>query len=198
MAPAGLHGPARGLRGPPSPCGVRGTFVCGCELVSPFLAKPIQTSFAGLGNPPQSPPGREHHCALVGGYMRKEQKALWGGCREPQSLGTPPRQPSQAADGPISFIAAFAWCPTVCRGTDDCGEHHLSTAAALAHSPGVSAASGKTLSGAREYPICAEGWAMWVLGGSPYLFKATGGTYRLGTPSGLNLPVGPPLGALRR
>ena len=39
---------------------------------------------------------------------------------------------------------------------------------------------------------------MWVLGGSPYLFKATGGTYRLGTPSGLNLPVGPPLGALRR
>jgi hypothetical protein len=36
--------------------------------------------------------------------------------------------------------------------------------------------------GAREYPMCAEGWAMWVLGGSPDLFKATGGTCRLGTP----------------
>lgn len=36
--------------------------------------------------------------------------------------------------------------------------------------------------GAREYPMCAEGWAMWVLGGSPDLFEATGGTYRLGTP----------------
>ncbi|KAK4033405.1 hypothetical protein C8A01DRAFT_49996 [Parachaetomium inaequale] len=45
--------------------------------------------------------------------------------------------PSQAAVGPISYIAAFAWCPTVCRGTDDCGEHHPSTAAALAHPPGA-------------------------------------------------------------
>lgn len=36
--------------------------------------------------------------------------------------------------------------------------------------------------GVREYPMCAEGWAMWVLGGSPDLFKATGGTCRLGTP----------------
>jgi hypothetical protein len=32
--------------------------------------------------------------------------------------------------------------------------------------------------------MCAEGWALWVLGGSPDLFKATGGTYRLGTPQG--------------
>ena len=38
--------------------------------------------------------------------------------------------------------------------------------------------------GAREYPVCAEGWALWVLGGSPDLTKATGGTYRLGTPQG--------------
>ena len=38
--------------------------------------------------------------------------------------------------------------------------------------------------GAREYPVCAEGWAMWVVGGSPDLSKATGGTYRLGMPQG--------------
>ena len=38
--------------------------------------------------------------------------------------------------------------------------------------------------GAREYPICAEGWALWVHGGSPNLLEATGGTYRLGTPQG--------------
>ena len=50
--------------------------------------------------------------------------------------------------------------------------------------PGPARHLGRLRSGAREYPICAEGWAMWVFGGSPYLFKATGGTYRLGTPQG--------------
>ncbi|AEO61348.1 hypothetical protein MYCTH_2130517 [Thermothelomyces thermophilus ATCC 42464] len=109
------------------------------------------------------------------------------------------RWPSQAAVGPISYVAAFAWCPTVCRGTDDCGEHRLSTAAATgATSPGGARGIWEDSAGVREYPMCAEGWAMWVLGGSPDLSKATGGTYRLGTPTGLNLPVGPPLGALRR
>jgi hypothetical protein len=53
-----------------------------CQLASPFLAKPIQMSFAGLRNPPQSPPARGRHCAPVGGYMRERKtKPLWGGCR---------------------------------------------------------------------------------------------------------------------
>ena len=50
------------------------------ELASPFFAKRTQMSFAGLGNPPQSPPGRALRCALVGGYMRREERALRGGC----------------------------------------------------------------------------------------------------------------------
>ena len=170
----------------PAPRRVRGARLCGCELASPFLAKPIQMSFAGLGNPPQSPPARAPHCAPVGGYMRREKEHAPVGrmSRALKRLGTSPRQPSQAAVGPISYFAAFAWCPTVCRGTDDCGEHHPSTAAALAHPPGVRRGIWEDSAGAREYPMCAEGWAMWVLGGSPDLFKATGGTYRLGTPQG--------------
>jgi hypothetical protein len=115
-------------------------------------------------------------------YEGKENKASVGGMSS--RLGTSPRQPSQAAVGPISYFAALAWCPTVCRGTDDFGEHHPSTAAALALGPGDGAASGKTPFGAREYPMCAEGWALWVLGRWPDLYLATGGTYRLGKPQG--------------
>ncbi len=59
----------------------------------------------------------------------------------------PPRHLSTAAFAgccsPISYVAALAWCPTVRRGTDDCGEHHPSPAAALAPRLGR-AASGKT------------------------------------------------------
>jgi hypothetical protein len=181
---------AAGLRGMRSVC-LQRTQVssrrpfCGCELASPFLAEPIQMSSAGLGNPPQSPPARAGHCALVGGYMRKEERLSAGGMSgASHGIGTSPRQPSQAAVGPISYIAAFAWCPTVCRGADDCGEHHLSTAAAPALRPGGSRGIWEDSAGAREYPMCAEGWAMWVLGGSPDLYKATGGTYRLGKPQG--------------
>ncbi|EAQ82863.1 predicted protein [Chaetomium globosum CBS 148.51] len=116
--------------------------------------------FAGLRNPPQSPPARARHCALGRWVYEKGEaraaraaKAASNGAQGYYWLastalagmrGPPPRFvrvrctfPSQAADGlPSSYIAAFAWCPTVCRGTDDCGEHHPSTAAALAHPPG--------------------------------------------------------------
>ena len=64
--------------------------------------------------------------------------------------------------------------------------------------PGAARHLGRLCSGAREYPICAAGWAMWVFGGSPYLFKSHRGYLPVGDASGLNLPVGPPLGALRR
>jgi len=148
--------PGRALQPSGSLRGVGAALLCGCELASPFLAKPIQMSFAGLGNPPLSPPARAPHCALVGGYMRKgNPKLLWGGCRG--KLGTSPRQPSQAAVGPISYIAAFAWCPTVCRGTDDCGEHHPSTAAAPALAPAARTASGKTLQAQGNTPYAPRG-----------------------------------------
>ncbi len=80
----------------------------------------------------------------------------------------------------MSYIAALAWRPTVCRGTDDFGEHRPSPAAPLALCQGQRGIW-EDSAGAREYPMCAEGWALWALGGSPDLYKATGGTYRLGT-----------------
>ena len=53
--------------------------------------------------------------------------------------------------------------------------------------------------GAREYPTCAEGWAMWAPGRWPDLPEAAGGTAQLGKPlSRPNLLGGPPLGAFRR
>ena len=39
---------------------------------------------------------------------------------------------------------------------------------------------------------------MWVLGGSPDLYQSHRGYLPVGEASWLNLPVGPPLGALRR
>jgi hypothetical protein len=130
--------------------------LCGRELARRFLAKPIQMSFAGPENPPKSPPARAPHCALVGGYTRKRVPSSVGRLSG-QVLGTSPRQPSQAAFGPVSYIAALAWCPTVCRGTDDCGEHHPSTAAARALRPGPSAASGKTPQAQGNTPSAPRG-----------------------------------------
>ena len=170
------------------PRGLRCAHLRGCELASPFLAKPIQNEFCGIGRSTQEPAGPRG--PLRAGrwvYEKEEKEPLWGGCR---ALA---RHLSTAAFigsfSPISYFAAFAWCPTVCRGTDDCGEHHPSTTAAPgAPQPRACAASGKTPPGAREYPMCAEGWAMWVVGGSPDLSEATGGTYRLGKPSGAEPP----------
>jgi len=251
---------------------VRCTFVRGCEPASPFLAKPIQMSFAGLRNPPQSPPARARHCALVGGYMRREQpeqpeqrgqpatvpKVLWlastalAGMRGPpphfvgplhlcawlrasepifskthtnEFCGIEKSTPEPA--GPCAPLRPGRWVYE--KGSrKPCGGdvERLSASAPLRGSlrrpltvpfrssppsrgalrsagvptiaasttpapllpwrirPGPARHLGRLCSGAREYPICAEGWAMWVFGGSPYLFKATGGTYRLGTPQG--------------
>lgn len=160
-------------------------------------------SFAGFTNPPQSPPGRAPRCALVGGYVRKEEKKApagrTSGSLSQRELGTTPRQPSQAAVGPISYIAAFAWCPTVCRGTDDCGEHHLSTAAATgATRPVVRAASGKTLQAQGNTPCAPRGGLCGCLAVRQTCSKPPGVPTGWGRLSGLNLPVGPPLGALRR
>ena len=162
---------------------------------SPFLAKRIQMSFAGFGFPPSNPPARAQHCALVGGYMRKEQNnLLWGGC---------PGHPGHLS------TAAFAGCsvpfhtsPPSRGALRSAGVPTIAASTTPAPRLPGDSARGRGIwedsEGAREYPMCAEGWAMWVLGGSPDLSKATGGTYRLGKPLRLNLPGGPPLGALRR
>ena len=156
---------------------------------SPFLAKRIQTSFAGPGNPPQSPPARAPHCALVGGYVRRggrqePEEPLRGGCRA--ALGTPPRQPSPAAVQQSHVIHRRSrvvpyGLPGYRRLRRAPPQHRRCSPGASRPGPGARHL-GRLLSGAREYPVCAEGWAMWVLGGSPDLFKATGGTCRLGTP----------------
>jgi hypothetical protein len=72
------RGAAAGPRQPALAARIEVHFVCGCELASRFLAKRIQMSFSGSGNPPQSPPARAPHCALVGGYMRKERARRLG------------------------------------------------------------------------------------------------------------------------
>ncbi|KAK3897021.1 hypothetical protein C8A05DRAFT_48197 [Staphylotrichum tortipilum] len=97
-----------------------------------------------------------------------------------QRPGTSPRRPSQAVGSPISYVAALAWCPTVRRGAR--AARHL----------------GRLRTGVREYPVCAEGWAMWVLGGSPDLSQSHRGYLPAGEADWLNLQVGPPLGAPRR
>lgn len=99
-------------------------------------------------------------------------------------LGTSPRAAVAGSHGPFSYVAALAWCPTVCRGTDDCGEHLPSTAACLAHpwlGEVLPAAPGKTPCQARgKHPVCAEGWALWAFGGSPYLFRSYWGYLPVG------------------
>ena len=93
-----------------------------CMAVSRFLAKRIQVGFFGI-RPLDQEPALSCEPPHLGRWVY--EKALWGG----RLVHT--RRPSTAAfagcPGPISYIAAFAWCPTVCRGTDDCGEHHPST-----------------------------------------------------------------------
>ena len=113
-------------------------------------------------------------------------------------LGTSPRQPSPAADGPILYFAAFAWCPTVCRGTDDCGEHHPSTAAALA--PYARGQRGIWEDSARRKGIPHVRRGVGSVGAWPLArpLQSHRGYLPVGEASGLNLPVGPPLGAPRR
>jgi hypothetical protein len=144
--------------------------------------------FCGIEKLAQKPAGpcvalRPGRSVCEESRQEKKQPPLWGGCP-----GRPGHLSTAAFAGsfsPISSVAALAWCPTVCRGTDDCGEHHPSPVAALAVLTAWRARHlGRLLPGAREYPVCAEGWALWALGGSPDLYKATGGTYRLGMPQG--------------
>jgi|SRR5690554_2737829 len=154
-------------------------------------------SFAGLQNPLQSPPARGRHCAPVGGYMRERKtKPLWGGCRVASaplhgSLRRPLLVPFHTL--PLSRGALrSAGVPTISAST---------TPAPLLpsrHRPGGGAASGKTPSRRKGIPHVRRGvgsvgaWPM----ARPLLSHR--GYLPVGEASGLNLPVGPPLGALRR
>ena len=140
-------GPGRGAPpGSPAPPRAR----------EPIFSKRHTNEFRGIGKSTQEPAGPcgpLHPGRWV--YEKGTRQAPVGGMSR-HRLGTSPRQPSPAAVSPISYIAALAWCPTVCRGTDDCGEHHPSPAAPLALCRGC-AASGKTLQAQGNTPCAPRG-----------------------------------------
>jgi len=152
--------------------------------------------FAGCGNPPHSPPARARPCALVGGYMRGKDTSPCGG-----DVEAPPRHPSTAA-------FAGRWQSHFIRRRSRVVPYGSPGYRRLRRAPPSPAATpatrraarhlGRLRTGAREYPVCAEGWAMWVTGGSPDLSQSHRGYLPVGEAAWLNLQVGPPLGALRR
>jgi len=166
-------------------------------LVSPFLAEPIQNGFCGMRKSAPQPAGS---CAplRIGRwvYEREGHQPLWGGCRgtAPAPLHGGLRRPLAVPfhTSPLSRGALrFAGVPTIAASTTPAPRLPWHLAWAARH-------LGRLRSGVREYPVCAEGWAMWVLGGSPDLYQSHRGYLPVGEASWLNLPVGPPLGALRR
>ena len=149
----------------------------------PIFSKRHTNEFCGTGKSTPEPAGT---CApLRPGrwvYEGKERKPLWGGCRVASaplhgSLRRPLLVPFH--NSPLSRGALrSAGVPTISAST---------TPAPLLpwrSGPGKARHLGRLRPGAREYPMCAEGWALWVLGRWPDLYLATGGTYRLGKPQG--------------
>jgi len=134
---------------------VRGARRLVCELASRFLAKPIQMSFAGLGNPPKSPLGRAPHCTPAGGYMRKEQTSSCGGDVEAQLLAPLHgglRRPLSVPfhTSPLSRGALrSAGGPTIAASTTPAPRHPGSRQAC--------AASGKTLQAQGNTPCAPRG-----------------------------------------
>jgi hypothetical protein len=152
----------------------------GRELI---FRKSHTNEFCGIGkfaHEPAGPCAPLHLDRWV--YKRREPESPMGG------MSGSPRAPLHGSShrplGPISYIAALAWCPTVYRGTDDCGEHHPSLAAPWHICPG-GAASGKTPFQAQgNTPYAPRGGLCGCLAVRQTFSKATGGTYRLGTPNG--------------
>ena len=149
----------------------------------PIFSETHTNEFCGIGKSTPEPAGT---CApLRPGrwvYEGKERKPLWGGCRVASaplhgSLRRPLLVPFH--NSPLSRGALrSAGVPTISAST---------TPAPLLpwrSGPGKARHLGRLRPGAREYPMCAEGWALWVLGRWPDLYLATGGTYRLGKPQG--------------
>ncbi|KAK3983785.1 hypothetical protein QBC44DRAFT_391861 [Cladorrhinum sp. PSN332] len=125
------------------------------------------------------------------------EKALWGG--RPAQLGAPTRQPSRASTVPIHQSPLLrgalrsAGVLTIAARTTTVGS------AGSGPEPPPRRATVKNPEGAREHPDRAEGWALWVTGGSPHLPQSHRGYRRVGEAlSSRSSTSGPPLGALRR
>jgi hypothetical protein len=170
-----------------------------CALLrarEPIFSETHTNEFCGIGRSTPEPAGP---CAPLrpGRWVyEKEKPSSVGGLSGPYSA--PLHGSLRRPLCPISYFAALAWCPTVCRGTDDCGEHHPSTAAARAPLARASAASGKTPFRRKGIPHVRRGVGdvgAWRLARP---FQSHRGYLPVGDASGLNLPAGPPLGALRR
>jgi hypothetical protein len=159
--------------------------------VSRFLKIPILKNFSEFAKWRISPRARAPHCARAGGYMS-------AGGLSGSFLGTSPRSTSyEVSQCPDSWVAVSAWFPTAFRGVAANSKHHLSTAPASRLS-GARRGIWEDSAGAREYPVCAEGWAMWAHGSLPDLIKSHRGYPPVGEASPPNLLAGPPLGAPRR
>jgi hypothetical protein len=115
-----------------------------------------------------------------------------------QRLGTSPRRPSRVVVSPISYIAALAWCPTVCRGADDFGENHPSP---VTPPPGLAPGGARHLGRlCRRKGIPHVRRGVGSVGAWPMArpTQSHRGYLPVGDAARLNLPVGPPLGAPRR
>ena len=175
----------RVFRPRPAALGFPGGF---CVAVSRFLAKPIQNGFCGI-RPLAREPAGAWPALRVGRWVY--EKALRGG-----SSGTswaPPRGSLRRLcnvpiqNSPLSRGALrSAGVPTIAARTT----------AAPPTAPGLEPARFGGISeesrGAREYPDRAEGWALWVTGGSPRLRRSHRGYRRVGEAAsgGRALPVG--------
>jgi|SRR6478735_1229731 hypothetical protein len=148
----------------------------------PIFSKTHTNEFCGIGKSTPQPAGPWD--PLRPGrwvYEKGTDKLLWGGCRGTAlaplhgSLRRPllvPFHPSPLSRGALRS----AGVPTIAASTTPAPRLPWLW-------PGLRGIW-EDSAGAREYPVCAEGWALWVIGGSPDLLKATGGTYRLGMPQG--------------
>jgi len=149
-----------------------------------------------LGNPPKSPPGRAPHCTPAGGYMRREQnKLLWGGCRGSalaplhgglRRLLSVPFHTSPLSRGALRSAGA----PTISASTAPAprlpwlwpgAARHLGRLCRRKGIPRVRRGVGSVGDWRFARPL-----------------QSHRGYLPVGDAARLNLPVGPPLGALRR
>lgn len=166
----------------------------------PIFSETHTNEFFGIRTLAQKPAGpcaplRPGRWVCEKGRAKRSQ-VLWGGCP-----GRPGHLSTAAFAGrfsPISSFAALAWCPTVCRGTDVCGEHHPSTVAGQAFDRRAGAASGKTSFRRKGAPRVRRGVGYVGAWRFARPLKSHRGYLPVGDAARLSLPVGPPLGAPRR
>lgn len=100
-------------------------------------------------------------------------------------LGTPPLAPCEGRSVPFHAVSLLRSSHTACRGDAVSDTNHPSRpprSLRALRGWGTEGAIWEEPAGAREHPMCAEGWAMWAPGRWPDLPKATGGTAQLGKP----------------